>query len=135
MGFAVDPVIRKTTSGGVLCRIPTHMVKHWSTTWKCITLSSDEAELSGVVKCVAAGVGSQALATDTASALLCRGTGRVRHLAVGKRSGAVTLYNVGNERNPTDLDGSPSCVDRVVREPGQADCTSGDRAPRQAFGV
>ena len=34
------------------------MVKHWSTTQKCITLSSGEAELSGVVKGVAKGLGA-----------------------------------------------------------------------------
>ena len=75
------------------------MVKHWSTMQKCITLSSGEAELGGVVKGVAEGLGAQALAADmgldlalsvhadSSSAIgICRrnGIGRVRHLAVGQ---------------------------------------------------
>ena len=40
------------------------MVKHWSTKQKCITLCSGEAELSGVGKGVAEGLGAPALATD-----------------------------------------------------------------------
>ena len=62
--FAGCYVTRKSTSGGVLYR-GAHTVKHWSTTQKCITLSSGEAELSGVVKGVAEGLGAQALAADT----------------------------------------------------------------------
>ena len=58
--FAGCYVTRKSTSGGVLYR-GAHKVKHWSTTQKCITLSSGEAELSGVAKGVAGGLPSRAL--------------------------------------------------------------------------
>ena len=100
-------------------------MKHWSTTQKCITLSSGEAELGGVVKGVAEGLGAQALAADmgldlalsvhadsSAAIGICRrsGIGRVRHLAVGQlwvqahlRAGAFALYKVRGEHNPADL--------------------------------
>ncbi len=75
-----------------------HLIKTWATTQKTVTLSSGEAELAGLVKGVAEGLGIQALAqdrtlkcnltvhTDSSAAMgICRrsGIGRVRHLAVG----------------------------------------------------
>ena len=122
--FAGCHETRKSTSGGVLCR-GAHVIKHWSTTQKCITLSSGEAELGGLVKGVAEGLGAQALAADmgldlslsvhadsSAAIGICRrsGIGRVRHLAVGQlwiqshlRTGAFALYKVRGEFNPADL--------------------------------
>ena len=94
--FVGCPTTRTSTSGGVLCR-GAHVVQHWITTQTCITLSSGEAELGGVVKGVAEGLGAQALAADmgldlalsvhvdsSAAIDICRrsGIGRVRRLAV-----------------------------------------------------
>ena len=76
-----------------------HLLKHWATTQKAITLSSGEAELTGVVKGVAEGLGMQSLLLDLGESLelevhadsaaaigICRrsGIGRARHLAVGQ---------------------------------------------------
>ena len=89
---------RRPTSGGVLFR-GQHLIKHWSTTQKHVTVSSGESELGGVVKGAAEGLGAQALALDmgievslplhadsSAAIGICRraGIGRVRHLAVGQ---------------------------------------------------
>ena len=75
-----------------------HIIKHWAVTQKRVTLSSREAELGGVVKGAAEGLGVQSLAwvmglqvklaehVDSSAAIgICRrsGIGRVRHLAVG----------------------------------------------------
>ena len=40
---------RKSTSGGC-AMFGSHLVKHWSSTQKVVTLSSGEAELAGIVK-------------------------------------------------------------------------------------
>ena len=102
-----------------------HLVKHWSTTQKTVTLSSGEAELGGLVKGVGEGLGLQALLTDlgytpelevhadSAAAIgICRrsGIGKVRHLAVGQlwvqerlREKAFRLFKVAGEENPGDL--------------------------------
>ena len=101
------------------------MLKHWATTQKAITLSSGEAELGGVVKVAAEGIGLQSLACDLGIAVglelfadssaaigICRrtGIGRVRHLAVAQlrvqervRRGEFALYKVGGPVNPADL--------------------------------
>eukprot|EP00969_Alexandrium_andersonii_P070735 3122088-Alexandrium_andersonii.AAC.1 len=42
----------------------THTVKHWSTTQKTIALSSGEAELAGIVKGAAEGMGIASIALD-----------------------------------------------------------------------
>ena len=60
---------RRSTSGGCALR-GGHLLKHWSTTQKAITLSSGEAELGGVVKAAAEGIGLQSLAR--AWGLTCR---------------------------------------------------------------
>ena len=115
---------RRSTSGGCALR-GGHLLKHWSTTQKAITLSSGEAELGGVVKAAAEGIGLQSLARDlgvelalelfadsSAAIGICRrsGIGRVRHLAVGQlwvqeklRGGQFSLYKVLGTRNPADL--------------------------------
>eukprot|EP00969_Alexandrium_andersonii_P043624 1912624-Alexandrium_andersonii.AAC.1 len=73
-----------------------HAIKHWSTTQKTIALSPGEAELAGIVKGAAEGLGLRAIAQDlgfTAALEVCAGSsaaigicrrtgiGRVRHLA------------------------------------------------------
>ena len=76
-----------------------HLLKHWSSTQKTIALSSGEAELAGIVKGSAEGLGMVSVAKDlgismslkvradsSAAIRICRreGIGRVRHLAVGQ---------------------------------------------------
>ena len=102
-----------------------HMLKAWSSTQPTITLSSGEAELHGVVRASAAGLGMLALMADfgarlpmrvwtdsTASIGICKrqGLGKVRHLAVQDlwvqqrvRAGDFQLYKIPGERNPADL--------------------------------
>ena len=73
-----------------------HLVKHWSTTQSTVALSPAEAELTGICKGAAQGLGLQSLAaglgttlklkvcTDATAAIgICRrrGLGKVRHLA------------------------------------------------------
>ena len=122
--FAGCPLTRRSTSGGCALR-GKHLLKHWSSTQKAITLSSGEAELGGVVKGAAEAMGLQSLATDlglevsielhadSAAAIgICRraGIGKVRHLAVGQlwiqerlREGALRLFKVHGPANPADL--------------------------------
>ena len=93
-----------------------HLVKHWSLTQSTVTLSSAEAELSGIAKgasislgliSIAADLGfkwSLSLHTDATAAIGIarrRGLGKVRHLAVADlwvqeqvRTGAFSLHNV-----------------------------------------
>ena len=115
---------RRSTSGGCASQ-GGHLLKHWAVTQKTITLSSGEAELGGVVKAAAEGIGLQSLAQDlgldfslqlyadsSAAIGICRrtGIGRVRHLAVGQlwvqerlRAGHFSLYKVIGTANPADL--------------------------------
>ena len=103
----------------------THLVKHWSSTQRTVTLSSGEAALAGIVKATAEALGLQSLGADlglvvsirayadSAAAIgICRrsGIGRVRHLAVGQlwvqekiRSGEVALFKVDGGLNPADV--------------------------------
>eukprot|EP00969_Alexandrium_andersonii_P095713 4227668-Alexandrium_andersonii.AAC.1 len=75
------------------------MVKRWPTTQETIALSSGEAELAGIAKGAAEGMGIASIALDLgfsaglrvradsgAATGICRrtGIGRVRHLAVGQ---------------------------------------------------
>ena len=121
--FAGCTATRRSTSGGCAFR-GSHLVKHWSTTQKAITLSSGEAELAGVVKGASEGLGLQSLGRDlgvelglrvfadsTAAVGICRrcGIGNVRHLAVGQlwvqerlRCGDFELYKVAGTANPAD---------------------------------
>ena len=102
-----------------------HLLKAWSSTQPTITLSSGEAELCGVVRGAAAGLGMLSLLADlgtriplrvwtdsTASIGICKrqGLGKVRHLAVQDlwvqqrvRAGDFELYKVPGERNQADL--------------------------------
>ena len=122
--FAGCRLTRKSTSGGCLF-LGNHLVKHWSTTQKVISLSSGEAELAGIVKGAAEAIGARSLAADlglelsinlfsdaSAAIGICRrtGIGRVRHLAVGQlwvqekvRSGDIRLFKVAGSENPADL--------------------------------
>jgi hypothetical protein len=115
---------RKSTSGGCAL-LGSHLIKHWSTTQKVVTLSSGEAELAGIVKGTAEALGLQSLAADlgfdvkvrvyadsSAAIGICSrsGIGRVRHLAVGQlwiqekvRSGDIELLKVLGTDNPADL--------------------------------
>ena len=96
--FAGCTSTRRSTS--VCCAmVGAHLVKRWSSTQKCITLSSGEAELAGIVKAVSEGLGLRSLSADlgitaelevhadaSAAIGICRrnGIGRVRHLSVGQ---------------------------------------------------
>ena len=122
--YAGCHVTRRSTSGGMIFR-GAHIIKHWAVTQKHVTLSSGEAELGGVVKGAAEGLGVQSLALDmglqvklavhadsSAAIGICRrsGIGSVRHLAVGQlwvqeriRQAAFTLHKVRGDCNPADL--------------------------------
>jgi hypothetical protein len=114
---------RKSTSGGCAL-MGSHLIKHWSSTQKVVTLSSGEAELAGIVKGSAEALGLRSLAADlgiptdvkvyadsSAAIGICRrsGIGRVRHLAVGQlwvqervRTKDILLYKVLGTSNPAD---------------------------------
>jgi hypothetical protein len=122
--FAGCLLTRKSTSGGCALR-GTHLIKHWSSTQKVVTLSSGEAELAGIVKAAAEALGLQSLAVDlgmsvdlriyadsSAAIGICRrsGIGKVRHLAVGQlwvqerlRLKEFELHKVPGPHNPADL--------------------------------
>ena len=112
---------RKSTSGGAIVR-GTHLLKHWSTTQQTIALSSGEAELKGIVKGAAEGMGLQSvgrdlntelsihLYTDSSAAMgivARKGMGRVRHIEVGElwiqdavKQRKITVSKVKGEENP-----------------------------------
>jgi hypothetical protein len=96
--FAGCMATRRSTSGGVAIR-GIHLIKHWSSTQRAVTLSSAEAGLYGLVKGTTEALGIQSwgldfglcmkvrMHADSAAAIgICRrsGIGRVRHLAVGQ---------------------------------------------------
>ena len=73
----------------------THCLKHWSSTQTTIALSSGEAELGGLCKVAANGIGLRSVARDLGISLLIRvrsdatsalgisrrlGIGKIRHL-------------------------------------------------------
>ena len=102
-----------------------HLLKSWSSTQPTITLSSGEAELHGVVRGGAVGLGFLSLLADlgvklrlrlwtdsTASQGICgrQGLGKVRHLDVQDlwvqqriRNGDFSLHKIEGEKNPGDL--------------------------------
>ena len=122
--FAGCILTRRSTSGGA-CMRGAHLLKHWSVTQKTIALSSGEAELAGIVKGAAEGLGLVAVARDlgleaslrlyadsSAAIGICRrtGIGRVRHLATGQlwvqervRSGDFELLKHPGAENPADI--------------------------------
>ena len=105
-------------------KIGGHLIRHWGSTQKVITLSSGEAELAGIVKGAAEGFGLRSLGTDlglklelqlyadsSAAVGICRrsGIGKVRHLAVAQlwiqeriKSGEIRLYKFPGTSNPAD---------------------------------
>ena len=115
---------RKSTSGGCLM-IGQHLIKSWSGTQPTIMLSSREAEMYGVVKVMATGLGYLPLLADLgihptlrvwtdsiASKGICsrQGLGKVRHLDVQQlwiqqrvRRGEVGLHKVPGDDNPADM--------------------------------
>ena len=102
-----------------------HCIKHLSTTQTTVGLSSGEAELGGICRGAAHGLGLQALAADlgidmklevltdaTAAIAICRrrGLGRIRHLHVADlwvqdrvRKGDFALTKTPGESNPVDM--------------------------------
>jgi len=122
--FAGCTTTCRSTSGGCIVR-GQHLLKHWAVTQKTVTLSSGEAELAGLVKGSAEGLGLQSVAKDlgievelkvlgdsSAAIGICRrtGIGRVRHLAVGQlwvqervRNGDFTLVKHPGSENPADM--------------------------------
>ena len=102
-----------------------HLIKHWASTQKTLSLSSGESELSGILKGTSEALGLRSLAedlglfptvkvrTDASAAVgICKrcGLGKVRHLAVGQlwvqerlRAGDFELYKHPGAHNPGDL--------------------------------
>ena len=126
---------RRSTSGGVAF-LGTHALKAWPTTQSVVALSSAEAELTGLCKGGAHGIGRQSLCRDlgldlklrlhsdsTAAIGVCRrrGLGKIRHLAVADlwlqdkvRSGDLTVHKVLGTDNPADA--MTKFVDRITLE-------------------
>ena len=122
--FAGCHVTRRSTSGGAACR-GSHLIKHWSTTQSTVALSSAEAELTGISKGAAQGLGLQSIAKDlgihlplrimsdaTAAIGISRrrGLGKVRHLATADlwmqdriRKGDFALDKMLGADNPSDM--------------------------------
>ena len=122
--FAGCHVTRRSTSGGAACR-GRHLIKHWSTTQSTVALSSAEAELTGISKGAAQGLGLQVIASDLGITLTLtvmsdamaaigiarrRGLGKVRHLAVADlwmqdriRKGDFKLEKIAGAENPADM--------------------------------
>jgi hypothetical protein len=122
--FAGCVATRLSTSGGAVM-LGTHLLKHWASTQKRITLSSGEAELGAVVRGFSEALGIQSVARDlgvelqpevhadsSAAIGICRrsGIGKVRHLAVSQlwvqdlvRSRECSLHKVLGTENPADL--------------------------------
>ena len=113
----------KSTSGGVIQR-GSHYIRSWSSTQKCVTLSSGEAELIAMVKTSAEVIGVIQLAADwgrrmegeiladSAAALGVvnrKGCGKLRHVKVGQlwiqekeSTGELGYKKVKGELNPAD---------------------------------
>ena len=80
--FAGCQSTRRSTSGGVALR-GAHLIKHWSSTQKAVTLSSAEAELYGFVKGTTEALGIQAWGRDLGLEMTVRmhaDSARHRHL-------------------------------------------------------
>jgi hypothetical protein len=133
-----------------------HLLKHWASTQKKITLSSGEAELGAVVRGVSEALGLQSVARDlgielrpevhadsSAAIGICNrcGIGKVRHLAVAQlwvqdlvRSKACRLYKVLGTENPADLMTKPlprTEIDGHLRRLGLSRATGrAETAPR-----
>ena len=102
-----------------------HLLKHWSSTQQTVALSSGEAELKGIVKGAAEGIGMQNIAkdlsihydihlyTDSSAAMgmvARKGMGKVRHIEVSElwiqdavRNKVLTVNKVKGDDNPSDI--------------------------------
>ena len=102
-----------------------HCVKHWAKTQPTISLSSGEAELSGIGSGISQALGIQSIArdlgldlklrvhTDATAAIGIarrRGLGKIRHLDTTDlwvqekvRSGQIELLKVAGTDNPADM--------------------------------
>ena len=122
--FAGCRATRRSTSGGVLMRSG-HCMKHWSTTQTTVTLSSGEAELTGICKGAANAIGLCSVARDrgikmkivlktdaTAALGMSRrlGIGKVRHLDTSLlwiqqkvRNGDLAVEKIPGVDNPADV--------------------------------
>ena len=121
---AGDIETRRSTSGGMIF-CGSHPLKHWSSTQRTIALSSAEAELGGMVRGAAQGLGCQSLAADlglttpltilsdaSAAIGICRrrGLGKVRHICVSElwvqerlKSQVFRLEKTEGSLNPADM--------------------------------
>ena len=122
--FAGCHITRRSTSGGAACR-GDHLIKHWSSTQSTVALTSAEAELTGIAKGAAQGLGLQTIAKDlgmdlglciksdaTAAIAISRrpGLGKVRHLATADlwvqdrvRKNDFRLEKILGAENPADM--------------------------------
>ncbi len=158
--FAGCVSTRLSTSGGAVL-LGTHLLKHWASTQKKITLSSGEAELAAVVRGFSEVLGLQSVARDlgvelrpevhadsSAAIGICNrcGIGKVRHLAVAQlwvqglvRSRTCRLYKVLGTENPADLMTKPlprSEIDTHLGRLGLSRATGrAETAPRAAAEV
>ena len=103
----------------------THCIRHWSSTQPTVSLSSGEAELTGIAKGLSHGIGLRSIAADlgldvnlklrtdaTAAIGMAKrlGVGKVRHLDTSLlwvqekvRAGDVVLEKVPGVENPGDV--------------------------------
>jgi hypothetical protein len=122
--WAGCPRTRRSTSGGSVM-MGSHTIKTWSSIQTGVALSSGEAELNGVLKGSAMGLGFQSLLqdlgiqvplrvwTDSSAAIgICnrQGLGKLRHLDThllwiqqAVRNRRVDLRKIAGEVNPADL--------------------------------
>ena len=123
----------KSTSGGAM-RIGEHLIKAWSRTQQCVTMSSAEAELVAMVKASAEALGLLSMAKDLgneatrkaailgdSSAALAvagrKGCGKLRHINVG-------LLWIQEKRENEELDyrkvaGSVNSADLMTKHVSQ----------------
>ena len=119
-----DRVSRRSTSGGCLMR-GSHLLSHWSRTQQVVSLSSAEAELNGMCKAAAEGLGARNMAqellapldleilTDASAArgvIQRQGAGRVKHLTIKQlwvqereSCGELSVEKIPRARNFADL--------------------------------
>ena len=122
--FAGCRVTRRSTNGGVMMR-GSHLLKHWSTTQPTIALSSGEAELGGLCKGAANGIGLRSVAADLGIKLSIRvrsdataALGIARRLGIGKiRHLDTSLLWIQQKIKDGDL-----VVDKMLGADNPADC-------------
>ena len=97
---------RKSTSGGAIVR-GTHLLKHWSTTQQTTALSSGEAELKGIAKGAAEGLGLQNVGRDLNTELSI-------HLYTDWSAAMGMVARKGMER-VRDIEGGGLCIQDAVK--------------------